>query len=99
MRSMVEGRAGQTLRNNHSNHPIQLGKDIACGNPHHGKPVRFKIALPQAINPLDLAAIVNVSVDFDQQPRRQASEVRNIASNWMLAAKLESIWPSTEGFP
>ena len=65
MRSMVEGHSGQTLRNNHSNHPIQLFEDIARGDPQHGKSVRFKVNLTQAIDPCDPAVLVNFSVDFD----------------------------------
>jgi hypothetical protein len=45
MRSMVEGRSCQTLRNYHSNHPIQFVEDITRCDPQHGISVRFKINL------------------------------------------------------
>jgi hypothetical protein len=61
----VEGRSGRTLRNNHSNHPIQLIENIARGDPQHGISVRFKIVLTQAIDLRDAVMLVNSAVDFD----------------------------------
>ena len=99
MRSMVEGRSCHTLRNNHSNHPIQLIENIARSDPQHGISVGFKVDLTQPIDRGDLVMLVNPSIDFDQQPRLDASKVRDIASDGMLAAKLEAVWPGTECLP
>jgi len=95
----VEGRSGQTLRSNHSNYPSQLVKNIARGDPQHGISVRFKIDLTQAIDARGLVVTVGFSINFDQQARREAGEVRDIASDGMLAAELEAVRAGTESLP
>jgi hypothetical protein len=64
---MVEGRSRHTLRNNHSNHPVQFAKNIARRDPEHGEPVRFKVDLAQAVDSRGAPVPVNLSVNLDQQ--------------------------------
>jgi hypothetical protein len=96
---MVEGRSSQTLRNNHSNHPIQLVENITRSDPQHGISVRFKIGLAQVIDLCGFVSLVNFSIDFDQQARRETCEVSDVSADGMLAAKFESIWPNPESLP
>ena len=87
MRSMVEGACGRC--NDARDDRRRVSHYIHCRHPEHPVPVFFDKGGPFSITDDGSRLIVHGTIDFYDEARRKAAEVRDIRTDRMLLAELQ----------
>ncbi len=90
MQSMVEGLACLTGGNDGADDRIQIGQNVASRNPERPEAEGRQLVVAAFIASRLIAAVMDLTIDFDRQPCRETSKVETIDADRVLAAKLES---------
>jgi hypothetical protein len=85
---MVEG-VCQPLGDSLGN-AVRIAKHIDCSDPQHFKPFLDHEFVASGISSLPLLDPMNFAIDFDNQSRFKAAEVRHIGPKRMLTSELHT---------
>jgi hypothetical protein len=95
----VEGRPSHAPSHNHSQHSVNVIEHVTRRNAQHREARPFQICLAQRINARLLTEFMHCSVNLNQQTRRKACEVGDIAAHRVLSSEFESCRSTAKGPP
>ena len=99
MRSMVEGAHVDAMRDDASDHAVQILEHIPRRNAHDVERLTPQQGIPRCITPRLIAKAVPLAIDLNNQPVAETGKVSCDSICWELTPKLQSLGPQSKRVP